>query len=584
MSRAQAFPGGILLPAHKHASSATPIRTPALAPELILPLGAATPLIAVGDCVLKGQLLAAAGSDGLPVHAPTSGHIAAMELRPLTEASEILGHCAVLIPDGAERWSERAPVNPATRTLPELLAAVRAAGIVGLGGGGFPTDIKLAPTQPIDTLVVNGMECEPYITADDRLMREEADAIVAGARLAARLLGDPARILIGIEDDKPEAAAAIKAALTTTDDRQRDDDQKIDIVVLPSRYPAGGERQLIQLLTGRQVPSGGLPRDIGVVCLNVGTLHALYRALAHDEPLLARIVTIAGGACREPANYRALLGTPIAHLLAASGYQPERCEQLLLGGPMMGTPLADVQTPVTKTTHCILAATAAELPPSREPQPCIRCGLCAEVCPASLLPQQLLRHAVARDHRQLERHRLLDCIDCGACAYVCPSAIPLVDHYRVAKAEVRALRVERVAADHARRRFAAHQTRVARQIAERGARHAGLSGTSEADDNAPASDPVATAPVATDLVQQALARAGAAAPRQEQLARALSAAENRIAQLETQLAALDATATETQRNGLRARLEQARLDGDLARRRLHALPAESSPIRDGNPQ
>ena len=577
MSQTWTFPGGLLLPAHKHASSATPIRTAALPPELILPLGAAAPLIAVGDSVLKGQLLAAAGSDGLPVHAPTSGHVAGIEFRP---QAEVVGPCAVLIPDGAERWIERAaPVDPATRTLPELLAAVRAAGIVGLGGGGFPTHIKLAPAQPIDTLVVNGMECEPYITADDRLMREEAAAIVAGVRLAARLLGDPVRILIGLEDDKPQATAAMTTALTATDGNQ-----KMDIVVLPSRYPAGGERQLIQLLTGRQVPSGGLPQDVGVICINVGTLYALHRALAFDEPLLSRIVTITGGACREPANYRALLGTPIAHLLAASGYQPELCEHLLLGGPMMGTPLANLQAPVTKTTHCVLALTATELPPPRDPQACIRCGLCADVCPASLLPHQLLRHAVARDHRQLERHHLFDCIDCGACAYVCPSAIPLVDHYRVAKAEVRALRAERVAADHARRRFEAHQTRVARQLGERSARHAELLGTSGVDANASASDPVTPAPVATDLVQQARERAGAATPRRAQLERALSAAENRIAQLETQLAALDATATESRRNGLRARLAQARLDGDLARRRLHALPVESPSTGDGNPQ
>lgn len=573
MSPARTFPGGILLPAHKHTSSAIPIRTPALPPELFLSLGDATPLIAVGDSVLKGQLLTAAGSDGLPVHAPTSGHIARIEFRPRAEVS---GHWAILIPDGAERWSERTPVNPATRTLPQLLAAVRAAGIVGLGGGGFPTDIKLAPAHPIDTLVVNGMECEPYVTADDRLMREEAATIVAGARLAARLLGDPARILIGIEDDKPEAAAAMTAALAAADDLQ-----KIAIVVLPSRYPAGGERQLIQLLTGRQVPSGGLPRDIGVICLNVGTLHALYRALAHDEPLLARIVTIAGGACREPANYRALLGTPVAHLLAASGYQPELCERLLLGGPMMGIPLDDVQAPVTKTTHCILAATPAELPPARQPQPCIRCGLCADVCPAALLPQQLLRHAVVRDHRQLERHHLLDCIDCGACAYVCPSAIPLVDHYRAAKAELRALRAERVPADRARARFAAHQARMARQIEERSARHAGLIGTS-AEDDAPTAAPAGAAPAATDLLAQALARAGTATPRREPLERALSAAENRVAQLETQLAALDATATDSRRNGLRARLEQARLDSDLARQRLRALPVEPPSTRDGD--
>jgi electron transport complex protein RnfC len=580
MSRSGKFPGGILLPARKHRSSATPIRSPALPPELILALGVAAPLVDPGDAVRKGQVIATPDSHGLPLHAPTSGRIAAIELRPVSQTPAALERCVVLAPDGDERWIERpAPLDPTQRTVPELVAAVRAAGIVGLGGGGFPTAIKLTPTQPIDTLVVNGMECEPYISADDCLMREDAAAIVSGIRLAARILGDPAQILIGIEDDKPEAAARMNAALSTSGNGDG-----MAVIVLPSRYPAGGERQLIQLLTGRQVPSGGLPADIGVVCLNVGTLYAVHRALVLGEPLLSRVVTVTGGACRQPANYRALLGTPLAHLLAASDYQPEPSACLLLGGPMMGTPLANLQAPVTRTTHCVLAATATELPPPRDPQPCIRCGLCADVCPASLLPHQLLRHAVARDYRQLERHHLLDCIDCGACAYVCPSAIPLVEHYRIAKAEVHALRAERVAADHARRRFEAHQTRVARQHEERSARHAELLGISALDANAPASDPVIAAPIAIDLVQQARARAGAATPQRAQLERALSAAENRIAQLETQLAALDATATESQCNSLHARLAQARLDGDLARRRLHALPVESPSTPDGNPQ
>ncbi len=580
MSPSASFPGGILLPAHKDTSRATPIRTPPLPAELILALGVAVPLVGPGDPVRKGQVIAAADRDGLPLHAPTSGRIAAIELRPLAQTPKARERCLVLAPDGDERWIERpAPRDPRQRTVPELVAAVRAAGIVGLGGAGFPTDIKLVPPHPIDTLVVNGMECEPYITADDRLMREEAAAIVAGIRLAARILGNPVRVLIGIEDDKLEAAAQMHAALSAASDGDG-----IEIVVLPSRYPAGGERQLIQLLTGRQVPSGGLPADVGVVCLNVGTLYALYGALALDEPLLSRVVTVTGGACRQPANYRALLGTPLAHLLAASDYRAEQSARLLLGGPMMGTPLANLQAPVTKTTHCVLALTATELPPPRDPQACIRCGLCADVCPASLLPHQLLRHAVARDHRQLERHHLFDCIDCGACAYVCPSAIPLVDHYRVAKAEVRALRAERVAADHARRRFEAHQTRVARQHEERSARHAKLLGTSGVDANASASDPVTPALVATDLVQQARERAAGATPQRSQLERSLKAAENRIAQLEAELAALDAAATESRRNGLHARLAQARLDGDLARRRLHALPVESPSTPDGNPQ
>ena len=560
------FPGGLRLPANKDRSSGVPIRTPPLPPELILPLGAAALLVAVGDTVLKGQMLAVRDNDGLPLHAPTSGHISAVEPRPLHEAPTGAGRCAVLIPDGRERWIARLPAAaPETRSTAELLAAVRDAGLVGLGGG-FPTAVKLAPPHPIDTLVVNGMECEPRITADDRLMREDAPAIVAGIRLAARVLGHPARIPIGIEDDKPEAAAAMQAAVTEADSAAG-----MEVVVLPSRYPAGGERQLIQSLTGRQVPSGGLPADIGVVCFNVGTLHALHRALADAEPLLSRVVTVTGSACQEPANYRALLGTPIAHLLAASGHEPARSARLLVGGPMMGTPLTDLRAPVTATTGCILAAGAAELAPAREPQPCIRCGLCADVCPASLLPQQLFRHAVAGNLEQLERHHLFDCIECGACAYLCPSAIPLVDHYRAAKAAIRTRRDDRARADRARRRFAAHQARTARRSAERARRQAALA-TDAVAGEATAIAPAPT--VATDLVREARSRAQAATPRRAQLERMLRAVESRVAQLETELAALDTETSEAQRKALLARLQQARLDGGLARRRLAALPAE----------
>lgn len=576
MSGAGRFPGGVTLPAGKERSRDVPIRTPALPPELILPLGDAALLVPVGELVLKGQVLAAQGRDGLPLHAPTSGCLAAVAVRPLHEAADGAGRCAVLVPDGREHWIARTPLAGAdTRSTAELLAAVRDAGLVGLGGGGFPTAVKLAPSRPIDTLVVNGMECESGITADDRLMREEAPAIVAGIRLAARILGHPARIPIGIEDDKPEAAAAMQAALTAADLAAG-----MAVVVLPTRYPAGGERQLIQSLTGRQVPSDGLPADIGAVCFNVGTLHALHRALAGTEPLLSRVVTVTGGACREPANYRALLGTPIAHLLAASGHEPARSARLLVGGPMMGTPLTDIQAPVTKTTLCILAASAAELAPARDPQPCIRCGLCAEVCPASLLPQQLLRHAVTGNLAQLERHHLFDCIECGACAYVCPSAIPLVDHYRAAKAAIRARREDRARADRARRRFAEHQARALRRGEERARRH----GLPVGDVVEQPSAAPAAASVAADLVRDAQARAQAATPRRAQLERALRAAESRIAQLDSQLAALDTQTSDAQRKALHARVQQAHLDADLARRRLAALPAESAAAADRAPR
>lgn len=565
------FAGGLRLPAHKERASAVPIRTPPLPAELILPLGDTALLVPVGDLVLKGQLIAAEGRDGLPLRAPTSGRISGVAMRPLHGVPAGAGRCAVLVPDGRDHWTPRTCSAPDSRSVAELLAAVRDAGLVGLGGGGFPTAVKLAPPSPIDTLVVNGMECEPCISADDRLMREDAPAIVAGIRLAARLLGGPSRVLVGIEDDKPEAIASMRTALTAEDVAAG-----MAIAVLPSRYPAGAERQLIQSLTGRQVPSGGLPADIGAVCFNVGTLYALQRALACAEPLLSRVVTVTGGACREPANYRVLLGTPVAHLLALSGHEPETGARLLVGGPMMGMPLLDAQAPVTKTTLAIVAASAAELAPARAPQPCIRCGLCADVCPASLLPQQLFRHAVAANHRELERHHLSDCIECGACAQVCPSAIPLVDHYRTAKAEVRARRDDRARADRARQRFAAHQARAQRRAEERTRGHEVLAGTTGRPAPAPAS-------VAADLVREAQLRASTTAPRRAQLERTLIAAQDRLAQLESRLAALDAGVAEAQRKSLYARLQQARLDVDLAQGRLAALPTQS-PADERGPQ
>ena len=541
--------GGIQPPSRKEGSTRGPIRQPPLPPLLILPLDGARPLVAAGDRVGKGRLLAEGAA--LPVHASTSGRVLGIEQRAVAAHSR--GACLLLEPDGEDRWEEAPCPGDSDAVDPEQLRrAVAAAGIAGLGGGGFPTARKLAATT-IHTLVVNGIECEPYVTADDLLMREDAATIAAGIQLAARMLGHPERILVGIEDDKPEAIAAMTTATRGTG---------IGVVELPTRYPSGGERQLIALLTGAEVPAGGLPQDIGVLCLNVGTLHALARALGHGEPLLSRVVTVAGEACPDPANYRALLGTPAAHLLAASGCRPRDCAGLVLGGALMGERLDDPQTPIIRTSHCLLALSAAELPPAA-PQPCIRCGLCARACPVALLPQQLHRQALAGNDRELDRHHLTACIECGACNYVCPSAIPLAQQFRAAKQLLHDRSAARHRADRDRARFAAHQARSSAQTRARSERAPGPS---------PAAPPVQTA---ADLVGLAMARAATPLDtRRQALERAALAAADRLGRLEAQLDALPPDLTEAQRNSLRARIEQARIDLHQAERRLDDAPRE----------
>lgn len=503
MTPLQSFFGGLQLPANKRQSTGEPIRAAGLPAELIFPLQqsngtALTPLVVAGQAVLKGEPIAAV--DGVPLHAATSGTVLAIEPRPIANADIAVAPCIVLQPDGADRWVEhRGIADYRALERAELLTRIRTAGIIGLGGAGFPTAAKLSAglATSIDTLIINGVECEPYLSADDMLMRERAADVVGGAEILRHLL-QPQRTVIAVEDDKPEAIAALRAVASGD----------LDVVAVPTRYPAGGEQQLIQVLTGREVPSGGLPMDIGIVCQNVGTAAAVHAAVIRGEPLLSRIVTVTGGACARPGNYEVLFGTPLSHLLAQSGFDATRCAQLLVGGPMMGYPLADTAAPVTGTTNCVLAATAAERP-VHEPRACIRCGRCAEACPAALLPQQLYRFARAGDHAQLAAHHLFDCIECGACSYICPSHIPLVDYYRQAKSELLALEQERVAAIRAKARFEAHQQRIARDEAERDARR-------QARREAQATAPVAPKPTETaaaapaddrlSVVQAAIAR------------------------------------------------------------------------------
>ena len=444
--------GGVHPPQCKTLSNQQPIQHAPLPKQLIVPLlqhlGSPTdPHVGVGDYVLKGQLIAdSANLISVPVHAPSSGIISFIGPQPYPHTSGQLMDAIVIDTDGLEKWCLLEPLADFhTASAPELLDKIRQAGISGLGGAGFPTVIKLSPAanQPIKTLIINGTECEPYITADDVLMREKTAQLITGIDILVRIL-QPENVLIAIEDNKPEAITAVRSALN---------ERSYHVVALPTIYPSGGERQLIQILTGQEVPSAKIPAQLGILCQNVGTVVAIRDAIVEGKPLISRITTLTGEALHKPMNVECLIGTPVIDLLEFAGLQKHKMSRLIAGGPMMGFTLPSLHAPVIKTSNCLLAASAEELPAPPPAMPCIRCGDCAEVCPANLLPQQLHFYALGEDHTQLQAHNLFDCIECGACAYVCPSNIPLVQYYRSAKADIREQANKLAKAEHAKERF-----------------------------------------------------------------------------------------------------------------------------------
>ena len=466
------FHGGLHLDPRKEPASAALFEPAFIPSHLVLPLhqhigASAEPVVATGQHVLKGEMVArAADYLCVPVHAPTSGVVRAIEDRPVPHASGLAAPAIVIEPDGQDQWLDRAPVYDFKgMDSSELRNRVRAAGVVGLGGAAFPSFIKLnpGPKRRVDILVLNGAECEPYISCDDVLMRHRPAEIVAGARVIMHALGAQ-RCCIGIEDNKPGAIEAMRAAI--------DDHPPMEVAPVPTLYPAGGEKQIIYTLTGREVPSNGLPADIGVVCHNVATAAAVHRAIDRGEPLISRIVTVTGGGIARPANLELLIGTPIREVIDHCGGYRAGVKRLLMGGPMMGFEIHDDASPVIKATNCLLAATQADLGPDYAAVPCIRCGRCAEVCPARLLPQQLYWHARAGSLDAAQEYGIFDCIECGCCAYACPSHIPLVQYYRHAKHDIWARERERRRADLARRRSEFRTDRLDREERERQARHA----------------------------------------------------------------------------------------------------------------
>jgi len=458
------FHGGIHPPEQKFLTTDKPIRAVSIPEQLILPLqqhiGISADLqVNVGDKVLKGQALTKSTHPmAVPIHAPTSGTISAIKNAVIAHPSGLSELCLFITPDGEDKWRERKICTDLAKlTDNDLIDKISSAGISGMGGAGFPTQVKVSTHEKIKFLIINAAECEPYITADDLLIREHSPSIIDGINILDSILS-PEHILIGIEDNKPEA---IKVLQQTTANNE-----KIQVCVLPTKYPTGGEKQLIQLLTGQEVPAGVLPSSLGIVMQNIATCFAIADAVINDIPLIKRVVTVSGQALQKPQNVWSLLGTPVGYLLEQCGYPNKDKKHIIMGGPMMGYSLPTDQVPVVKTTNCILAPSEKEISSPYSTGTgeveCIRCGQCSDVCPAQLLPQELQWSAKAKDHQQLNKLNLFDCIECGACAYVCPSQIPLVNYYRIAKSEIRQQTQLDIKAEHARVRFEARKERLAR--------------------------------------------------------------------------------------------------------------------------
>ncbi|MCW8932226.1 MAG: electron transport complex subunit RsxC [Gammaproteobacteria bacterium] len=541
------FPGGIHLSGKKSLSNHQPITTAQTPKQLIIPLSQhigqpADPIVKVGDKVLKGQVIGyASGSVSAPVHASCSGTVTAIEERLIPHPSGLSALCVVIDTDGYDQWIKCSPLigdssdsdDTLYQTISDLSShqisdQIANAGIVGLGGALYPAAAKLrtAERMQTDTLIINAAECEPYITCDDILIQRRPEEVILGILLMKKVVGAK-KCLIGIEDNKPEAYKALLNSLRGYNNTHTE--AQIEVIQVPTRYPAGGEKQLIQMLTGREVPTQGLPMNIGIICHNVTTAVAVYHAVYRGEPLISRIVTITGGAVKQPQNMEVPLGTPIRDILNQAGLNKDKVEKIIMGGPMMGFALPSIDTPVTKATNCILVSEKGELATPPPAMPCIRCARCSDVCPMSLLPQQMYWYAKARDLEKVQDYNIFDCIECGCCSYACPSNIPLVQYYRYAKTEIWDDERERNKSNIARDRHEFRKERLEKakaakaeaarlrkeKLAKKKALDAEKAKQEKEKSSTPSDETKAVASSSADLIQEAIARSKAKKAQQQ---------------------------------------------------------------------
>jgi electron transport complex protein RnfC len=461
------FDGGLSLAENKHLSTGSVISSLPQSKQYIVPLQQhigviSQSLVKTGDRVLKGQMLARPGNlISAAVHSPVSGIVTDIKPHDIPHASGLSDLCIFIENDFKDEWVERQPLGDDYNQTnsSNMRRLVRDAGIVGLGGATFPASVKQTEIN-VKTLILNGVECEPYITCDDVLMREHAKEVLSGADIIGHII-KARRCIIAIEDNKPEAIKAIQSVV------DNDGTGFFKVQVIPTRYPSGGEKQLIQIITSQEVPKGRYPAELGVLCHNVATAYAIHRAVHHAEPLISRIVTVTGHGISQPQNIEVLIGTPMHDCIEHCGGYTENSDELIMGGPMMGFSLNSDFLPVVKATNCLLVTAKEENRHRQKHLPCIRCGKCVAACPVRLLPQQLYWYASSKNIDRLLEHHLFDCIECGCCAYVCPSEIPLVQYYRYAKTTIWQQERERKSSDISRERHEAHQQRLEKIKRER---------------------------------------------------------------------------------------------------------------------
>lgn len=396
----------------------------------------AVPVVKIGDRVLMGMKIGEASSFvSSPVYSSVSGKVKMIEDRPMVNGG--LSKCIIIendfLNEADENFGKADNIDELSRD--EIVKLISNAGIVGLGGAGFPTGVKLSPKNidDIDYIIINGAECEPYLTSDYRLMLEKADNIICGVSIVLRIF-EKAQAVLAVEDNKPDAIKVLSEKCKGID--------RMSVQPLKTRYPQGGERRLIASVTGRKINSHLLPADAGVVVINMATIHSIYDAAALGLPLIHRIVTITGDGANKPGNYDVKLGTPVAHLVEQAGGLKENTVKIISGGPMMGMAMPTLDYPVTKTFSSVLALTSDDVEKMKTTA-CIRCGRCVSACPENLVPQLMAASVKAEDYERYETLGGMECIECGCCTYVCPAKRPLTQTFKLAKAQIRATKVKK---------------------------------------------------------------------------------------------------------------------------------------------